>query len=90
MKKFCRCGRFDPGLGDADQIWMVRVYETRQSGRVRVCKNGTDVESTDSEIGRARVDLQAEFFRNLYNVNVFCCYGNIVLMQKFKFKRLSR
>ena len=56
MKKFCRCGgRFDPGFSDANQIR--RIYETRESGRVRVCKNGTDVESTDSEIGRARVQF---------------------------------
>jgi len=32
---------------------MVGIDETRQSGRVRVSKNGTDVESTDSEICRA-------------------------------------
>ena len=44
LKKFCRCGGgFDPGFGDANQIWMVGIDETRQSGRVRVSKNGTDV-----------------------------------------------
>ena len=46
MEEFCRCGgRFDPGFGDADEIWMVGIDETRQSGRVRVSKDGTDVES---------------------------------------------
>jgi len=58
LEEFCRCGgRFDPGFGDADEIWMVGIDETRQSGRVRVSKNGTDVESTDSEICRARVQF---------------------------------
>ena len=35
MQKFCRCGGgFDPGFGEADNIRMVRIYETRESVRM--------------------------------------------------------
>ena len=58
MCKFGWCGcRFNPGFGETEEVRMVCLNNIRQGSRVQRMKDRTDIESTQAEVARARIEL---------------------------------